>query len=296
MSRFLVACGAAVLLVAGCAGKQPAAGGGSKSEVSRKQFQALEKRVADLEKKGTAGTTAAAPSGDMAKRLAALEAKLKKVAAGSGVSMAGPMPRIGLMNEQKNIWKCVKVDKGPTVDGKLDDAAWKKAIQVKLVSDEGKRVANDTAVLICHDTKNFYIAALCMESEMDKLKIKCTKRDEKVYGDDCIEFYIDQELDRTDAVKLVVNPNGVFMDFLRDLDGDAGDVTWKAVVKTVKLKDRYFMEISIPLRDMGLKYKKGLSIGFNPYRMRHGGGKLGEYTTWWGECNKIAGIGKVIFE
>ena len=131
---------------------------------------------------------------------------------------------------------------------------------------------------------------------MDKLKVACTERDQKVYSDDCIEFYLDPELDRTDAVKFVVNPNGVFMDFLRDTSGDAGDVTWNATVKTTKEKDRYFMEISIPFKDMGLKYKAGVQIGFNAFRMRQGNGKTFESVTWIGECNGIASLGKVTLE
>jgi hypothetical protein len=53
------------------------------------------------------------------------------------------------------------------------------------------------------------------------------------------------------------------------------------------------MEIAIPLKDMGIKYKAGLEIGFNPFRMRT---INGESSTWWGECNKIDSLGKVVFE
>jgi hypothetical protein len=150
-----------------------------------------------------------------------------------------------------------------------------------------------TTVAICHDTENFYIAAVCMESAMAKLKLTAKNRDDKIYSDDCVEFYIDPELDRNDAVKFVVNPDGVFMDFMRDTHGDAGDVTWNATVKTTKLADRFIMEIAIPLKDMGVKYKAGMEIGFNAYRMRT---INGESSTWWGECNKIDSIGKVVLE
>ncbi|MHC4917421.1 MAG: DOMON domain-containing protein, partial [Planctomycetota bacterium] len=123
-----------------------------------------------------------------------------------------------------------------------------------------------------------------------------TKRDDKVYRDDCIEFYIDPESDAEDCVKLVVNPNGVFQDFMRGTGGDLGDVKWNVEVKTVKKGDRYFMELAIPLKDMKFAYKPGAGISFNAYRMRHGGGKNGEYSTWCGACNKIDTLGRVTFE
>ena len=283
MFRFLAACGAGLaLFAAGCAGD-----GDSSGEISRKEFQDVEKRVAALESRSDAD------GADLAKKVAELE---KKLAAGGGSSGGGALaglPAIGTMNPAKDVWKCAKVAKGPAVDGKLDDAAWKNAVQVKLISDDVPpvRIANDSTVVICHDAEKLYIGAVCLESEMDKLHLTCTKRDDKIYKDDCIEFYIDQQLDRNDAVKLVINANGVFMDFLRGTSGDAGDVTWNVEVKTTKLADRYVMEVAIPFKDMGLTYEPGKQIGFNPYRMRQGGGKKGEYTTWWGFCNDIVSIG-----
>ena len=301
---FLAAALALALVCAGCGTKsEPAAASGDAA--SKAEVKALDKRLTDLEGKvaklpAAPAATATAPAGgsaELAAKVAALEAKLNAVAAaggGAAAAVAGPAPEIGIANDKgKDLWGCVKVDKGLAVTGKADDPRWKKAKQVQLVSDEGKRLACDTTVAICHDTENFYIAAACMETAMGKLKITCKNRDDKVYSDDCIEFYIDPELDRNDCVKFVVNPDGVFMDFMRDTHGDAGDVTWNATVKTSKLADRYIMEIAIPLKDMGIKYKAGLEIGFNAFRMRT---INGESSTWWGECNKIDSLGKVVCE
>ncbi|MHC4915288.1 MAG: DOMON domain-containing protein, partial [Planctomycetota bacterium] len=182
MHRFLAVCVSVLVVCAAGCGEQkslPAPSGG----VSAKEFRALEARVAELEKK-----LSEAPKGGGGD-LAALEAKLKAVAAATGVNIAEPLKTIGVLNTDKKAWKCVKAAAAPTVDGKLDDAAWKKAQQVNLVSDEaGKRIANETSVLICHDGEKLYIGAVCMESEMAKLHTPSTKRDDKVYRDDCIEF------------------------------------------------------------------------------------------------------------
>ena len=51
--------------------------------------------------------------------------------------------------------------------------------------------------------------------------------------------------------------------------------------------------LAIPLKDLNVKYKPGLEIGFNAYRMRT---INGESSTWWGECNKVDSLGKVVFE
>jgi hypothetical protein len=239
--------------------------------VSMKDFRALEARVTALE----AG-----------------------VAAGAGIvsGAASAVPVIGIPNKSRNVWKCVKVKKGPRIDGKLDDPAWKQALQAQLVSNKGGRLANDTVVAICHDGEKFYLGAIALESEMDKLKITCTKRDEKVWKDDCYEIYFDENRDREDAVKVCVNPNGVFMDFVRQSGGDGDDVSWNMDVKTAKLKDRWVMEMSFPIKDMKVDYKPGLAINFNIMRMRHGNGKMSEYSTWWGKINRINSLGKMEFE
>jgi len=288
----LAVLGASLALAAGCAPQGGADdvcsdGPGSEnipreySDTQLKRIEKLETRVAAIEAKLAAG-------GAVTSAPAAVAAP----AAGSGV-----LPQIGPPNPAKNTWKCVKVAKGPRIDGKLDDAAWRKALQVKLVAESGGRLANDGAVLICHDTKNFYIAAICMETDMDKLKTKCTKRDEKVYGDDCVEFYIDHDSDKQDAVKFVVNANGVFMDFIRLRRGDGDDVTWNPTIKTAKLADRFILEIAVPLADMKIDYKPGASMSFNALRMRNkAGGRMFEASTWWGKINRIESLGKVTLE
>jgi Carbohydrate family 9 binding domain-like len=282
---------ATMLLASGCGDDSSSARSGADAN----RLKALETRVTALEKKlAESGSKSGAVTGG---GVAELEAKLKKVAAAVGVNIAAPLATLGVMNTSKDTWKCVKVAKGPAMDGKLDDPAWKGAQQVNLKSDEaGKRIANETSVLVCHDGEKLYIGVLCMEAEMAKLHTPSTKRDDKVYRDDCIEFYIDPENDAEDCVKLVVNPNGVFQDFMRGTSGDAGDVTWNVEVKTTKLADRYFIELAIPLKDMKVKYKAGVGISFNAYRQRHGNGKKGEYSTWCGECNKIDTLGKLTFE
>lgn len=286
----LAVLGAAALLLAGCDGA--ASSGGAAPETAT-----------DAKSCGCGGGAKVAERLDkLEARVTALEAKVAKglaAAPGGKASAAAPggVPLIGVANSSKNTWKCVKVAAAPTVDGKLDDAAWKSAVQSQLVAEGGGRLANDGSVLLCHDGTNLYIAAICMETDMDKLKTNCTKRDDKIYGDDCVEFYIDVEMKKEKAVKFVVNANGVFMDFFRLAHGDGEDVTWNPVIKTDKGADRWVLEISVPLKDMGVEYKPGAAISFNALRMRQkAGGRSFEASTWWGRINKIDSLGKVNFE
>jgi hypothetical protein len=299
MLRFFLVLGISCALIAGCtpekrneeqqqqvipkgeksgparAEKKPAAPAAAPADmVSRSEFDALEARVTALEAKVAAGAG---------------------IASGSAPA-ASALPVIGVANKSRNVWTCPKVAKGPKLDGKLDDAAWKQARQTQLVSNKGERLANDSVVAACHDGAKFYLSAIAMESEMDKLHITCTKRDEKIWKDDCFEIYFDENRDKEDAVKFCVNPNGVFMDFIRQSGGDGDDVTWNAEVKTAKLKDRWVLEMSVPLKDMGVAYKPGVSINFNIMRMRHGSGKMSEYSTWWGKINKVNSLGRMDLE
>lgn len=280
LSMFAVL-GAAGALAVGCGGGQARPcncdGAACKAELKK-----IEARVAALEARSAAAPVAPAAV----------------TAPAAGAPVAAGLPQIGVANPAKDTWACVKVEKGPKVDGVLDDAAWAKAVQVRLVPESGEgRLANDTAALLCHDGTNLYIAAVCMETDMGELRLNCTKRDEKIYGDDCVEFYIDHDRDKESAVKFVVNANGVFMDFIRLAHGDGDDVAWNPVIQTAKLADRWILEIAIPLADMGVEYKPGAAIGFNALRMRQkSANRRFEASTWWGQINRIGSIGKVPLE
>jgi hypothetical protein len=294
MLRLMLVLGVCCALIAGCV---PGKKDDDQQQVRPKADKAGPARTEDRPAASSADTVSRSEFDALEARVTALEAK---VAAGAGIvsgaAGASTVPAIGIPNKGRDVWKVPKVAKGPKIDGKLNDPAWKQASQSQLLCHKGGRLANDTVVALCHDGEKLYLGAIAMESEMDKIKVNCTKRDDKVWKDDCYEIYFDYDSDGEDAVKVCVNPNGVFMDFVRQSGGDGDDVTWDIDVKTQKLKDRWIVEKSFSLKDMKLEYKPGAAFKFNIMRMRGGNGRRSEYSTWWGKINKVNSLGKLVFQ
>ena len=60
------------------------------------------------------------------------------------------------------------------------------------------------------------------EPEMDKLKAKCTRHDQDVYGDDCVEMFLDISGERRKYYQIVANALGTIY------DGTAEGYDWNA--------------------------------------------------------------------
>ncbi len=132
--------------------------------------------------------------------------------------------------------------------------------------------SNRTEVLVSlsEDKKNLYVAAVCHESSMDKLKADTNLSDSiSIFDDDVFEVYINTP--ERSYFKIVVNPEGALWDETTDvslIDRDTLPILWnpgtKAVVK--KYDDRWTVELMIPTKDFGQlgptkQYPWGIQIG-----------------------------------
>ena len=65
------------------------------------------------------------------------------------------------------VLRAERVDKPPVVDGKLDDAAWKKATPsttfTQKIPVDGKAPSEPTAVRVVYDDKAIYVAVHCTQ-------------------------------------------------------------------------------------------------------------------------------------
>jgi beta-N-acetylglucosaminidase/Glycosyl hydrolase family 20, domain 2/Carbohydrate family 9 binding domain-like len=143
------------------------------------------------------------------------------------------------------------------LDGSLSEAAWQKARTLSGFEPAGKSrtVTQQTTVRMVYDAKYLYMGVICQESNMAAIIAKRTKNDSDVFTDDCIDLFLDTNLDRETYYHLVVNTLGTIFDSkdIRNFDGHYVNRKWNSGCKVAVAKSENFwsLEIAIPLANLG---------------------------------------------
>ena len=158
----------------------------------------------------------------------------------------------------------------------------------------------DVSISFSKDRTALYIAAICYDNKMDKIKASNKSDDTaSIFDDDVIEVYINTP--ERSYFKIVVNPNGSIWDESTDvsiIERDTLPILWnpgtKAVVK--KYNDRWTMELMIPTKDFGKlgptkQYPWGIQVarsryaeGNEEWSLSTGGNLYATLSEW---CNLI---------
>ena len=168
-------------------------------------------------------------------------------------------------------------DAPPALDGALDDACWQSATVlgsfVKL--DASQLASPGPEARVCWDAANLYVGVRCEEPNMKALKTQMTARDDAVWRDDCVELFLDTNLDRTSYYHFAINALGTVMDEARP-----GTIEWNANVRAAGARgeDAWTVEVAIPLADLG-GAQPGDRWGLNIGRERQAGGS-NELSAW----------------
>ena len=152
---------------------------------------------------------------------------------------------------------------GPEIDGALDDEIWSKAVRLDpftLSSGKGAP-SQQTDVLVGSDGKHLYIGATCHEDNIAHITANVTKDGGRVWEDDCIEVFVDDNLDRRTFRQIMVNSLGV------QGWNNTADNKWRAssMAAAEVGEDLWTVELAIPMADLGLG---GGEFGFNVCRER----------------------------
>ncbi|MDP7130243.1 MAG: hypothetical protein QF437_07130, partial [Planctomycetota bacterium] len=128
---------------------------------------------------------------------------------------------------------CLRTQTPPKLDGKLDDPCWKMADHtrtafVKLQSKEPNR--RQTVVYTCFDDENIYLAYVCEEPELKKIRMRKgsgpMKRFKGVWADDEVEAFF--EIGAVDGggklFQILVNPEACDDYYILTRDWDP---TWR---------------------------------------------------------------------
>jgi hypothetical protein len=150
------------------------------------------------------------------------------------------------------------------VDGKLDDSAWQDALPIagfiQSIPNEGYPATEPTVVRILYDDRKLYVAAVCYDSEPDKLVITTLEYGLKpsTHDMDVFAITLDTFLDRQNAFIWLVNPRGAYREGQVFNDSRSADYAWRGVV-----------EIKTEVHDSGWSVEMGIpwtTLRFDPTR------------------------------
>lgn len=159
----------------------------------------------------------------------------------------------------------------PALDGVLDDACWARdaAVLRGFVSLDGARSASPpTDARLCWDDARLYVGVRCVEPQVKSLLARCTARDDGVWRDDCVELFLDTNLDRTSYYHVIVNSIGTVYD-----ETVPGGPAWNADLQVAARvgEDEWTVELAIPWSDLGGAPESGATWGVNVGRERYAG-------------------------
>ena len=156
-----------------------------------------------------------------------------------------------------------------TVDGRLDEEAWKTAAVFKdfYQTNPGDNIApsKPTEVLMMYDEKHLYVAFKCWD-EKDKIRATLAKRD-NVFGEDNVRIWLDTYNDQRRAYVLGFNPYGIQQDGIYT-EGNGADFSVDIVMESKGVIEDWgwVVEVKIPFKSLRYSAGKGKMWGFNTAR------------------------------
>jgi len=140
-----------------------------------------------------------------------------------------------------------------TVDGRLDEAAYRQAPQVSNFLDHllKRPTKFRTTVHVLKDANTLYLGVTCFEPRTKRLKIKETKENGNVWADDCIEVFLDSGHTHRSYYHFGVNAAGVRAAFWHAFPSQKRGVPkpvkkpWRVAVW--RERNRWTVEFAFPL-------------------------------------------------
>lgn len=155
----------------------------------------------------------------------------------------------------------------PTLDGRLDDAAWLRAATAggftQFSPDPGAPATERTEARVLYGDDALFVAIRAFDRAPDSIAAQLTRRDQDSYSDE-VAVVIDSYFDRRTAFHFQVNPLGVKTDIYR-FDDTAEDGGWDAVwdVATARDDEGWSAEFRIPYSQLRFRDAPDQTWGIN---------------------------------
>jgi hypothetical protein len=148
------------------------------------------------------------------------------------------------------------------VDGLLDEAAWRAAVQVELEFEvrpaENKPPPVRTLCFLLYDSSHFYIGFRADDPEPSRIRAHYSDRD-TAWFDDFVGVVLDTFNDRRRAFAFYSNPLGVQIDQIETDTGHGFDSSWDAIWDSSgRITPRgYTVEMAIPWSSLRFGKERG---------------------------------------
>lgn len=152
---------------------------------------------------------------------------------------------------------------GPALDGDLSDPIWQDAARLDpfVLMNGAADPLMQTDVILGSDAATLYLGITCHEDNMGAITARISEDGGRVWEDDCVELYVDANLDGRGYRQVLANSLGT------QSWNNSEDKSWRANsrVATKSHTDRWVVEWAIPMADLGLT---GQQFGLNVCRER----------------------------
>jgi uncharacterized protein DUF5916 len=231
-----------------------------------------------IDKEGTGYTLTATASGFPAATSARFDIKGGAVAAAEpeaaapeAAAPAAPEAAADTAEEAQASLKATPFDGALTLDGRLDEPAWRTADSIvnltMIEPEEGGVPAGQTIVKVLVTPGEIVFGVMCHDSSPAGIVAFAKTRDFDLELEDHILIVLDPFRDGRSGYVFAVNPNGARFDGLVAERGEEVNTDWDAIWEAATSRDAagWAAEIRIPIKS--LSFKPGVSAwGFNIQR------------------------------
>ena len=188
----------------------------------------------------------------------------------------------------------------PVIDGRLDEAAWKQApvsTPFYNISGAPRPATQQTEARLLFDDRALYLGFVCHEDRMNDLKTSCTRHDDAVWEDDCIEVFIDALRSRTNYDHFVVSVPGVR--FEERVAGGVKNSEWNGewTAAAQKGEKGWSVEVAIPFATLGIgrpARRLGARLGINLAREETPHKEVSAWALTFGSFHQPAMFGELL--
>jgi hypothetical protein len=196
------------------------------------------------------------------------------------ILLAGPNIALAVRGPVRTL-AAVRTNVAPVIDGKTDEACWLRANSTTDFTEYRlERLAvEQTVVRVLYDDENLYIAFECLEPEPNSIVAIERQYDQSLSDEDSVVARLDTFHDHRCTYVFGVNTLGTRYDARMGLFDSYEDDTWGcdwSAACSVE-EDRWFAEMTIPIRNMLFEQQDGATWGVNFYRRERG---LQERSYW----------------
>jgi predicted phosphodiesterase len=157
---------------------------------------------------------------------------------------------------------CVRADKPPVIDGKIDESCWSVPVKRFFNWDGGPMATDSVWFYFAYDERNLYLAARCQDRDIAGLVATSTEHDGPIYNEDCVGYFFQPDTTQGVINQIYFNPLGTAFDqkITYAMTGESSsDFSWNGTyeVKSQQNECEWTIEASVPLDQLNAAVSSG---------------------------------------